>query len=893
MTPSPTLPDTVFRKEWRWLVLLWLAAGVLMAMIMWHERSNMEAIERQRLVHQVRVIHDNLGRQLEAIHRSLSAIAGDVLQLRGQALGTDTLDDRLRTLHGAMSGISSLNVLDEHGTVIASSQDGLRGESLAHRAYFQTARQLAATAPHTLVVGAPARTLLGSWAITLARPVRGVQGRLEGVAIATLDSAAFETLLDSVRYTPDVVSTLVHGDGLRFLAVPDSEQQPGASVAQPGTLFSDHMQGGQPVSLAVGLLEPGQPQRLMALHTIRPDGLHMDKPLVVGVGRDWRLVLAGWYSRALWLGAAWLLAAGASAWWLGRSHRRRRRLWRREQDLAAQQAALQARWRVVLQATQQGVWDWDIAGGAVYFSPVWKSILGYEDADIAATLTERENRIHPDDVALVQADLQRHLRGETPCYDNVHRMRCKDGSYKWVHERGQATERDADGRPLRLIGTHTDVTAQRQHQETLDRLAENVPGVLYQYQREPDGRSHLPYVSRGVQDLYGLSAEQLRANAQSMLECIHPDDLPALQGSVLQSAQTLQLWRAEFRVTLPGRGERWLSGQARPSRTASGAVLWHGYVQDVTAAKQQTLQLQETERLLKHLMQEMPIGLCMTDGAGRIYFRNRRFQELFGYTDAEVGTLQQWRLRAYPDAAYRSQIIASWSAALAQAAKRGGEIAGREVRVTDRDGRMRTMVVGGRVFGDHYMTTFMDLTEQRAQNELLRKLAYRDGLTGLANRRQFDRSLKAEWRRCRRSSKPLALVMIDIDHFKQFNDLHGHQKGDDCLRCVAAALRSALGRPFDLVARYGGEEFVCLLPECDAPGARAIAQSLCHAVQALCIEHRGSQVAQVVTVSAGVASEVPTAQTSPEDLLARADACLYRAKTTGRNRVSDEVVVLL
>lgn len=320
MNPSPASLDTVVRKQWRWLVALWLAAGALMAWMMWLERGNIEATERQRLAHQVRVIHDNLGRQLEAVNRSLSAIASDVLQLRAQALGPNTLNDRLHTLRGAMSGISSLNVLDEHGTVMASSQDGLRGESLVQRSYFQAARQLAATAPHTLIVSPPARTLLGSWAITLARPVRAADGQLQGVAIATLDPAAFETLLDSVRYSLDTVSTLLHGDGLSFLMVPDSAQQPGANVAQPGTLFSAHLQGGQPLSVALGALEPGQPQRLMALHTIRPDGLHMDKSLVVGVGRDWRLVLAAWHTSALWLGTAWLLTGGGPpGGWAGRT----------------------------------------------------------------------------------------------------------------------------------------------------------------------------------------------------------------------------------------------------------------------------------------------------------------------------------------------------------------------------------------------------------------------------------------------------------------------------------------------------------------------------------------------------------------------------------------------
>ena len=887
MRPSPTTPNPRLRREWAWLAALWLALGAMVCAALVLEHRDTEAGERQQITHQAHIVHENLYRQIDAVNHALLSLRQDVVQWRAQVQGPRWLGERLQAFSDAMTSVRTLNVLDAQGTVIASNRNELLGENFASRDYFRAALRVAGTPDNPLIVSPPFRTRLGAWSINLARVVRAPDGSLAAVVAATLDPEEFKTLLESVRYAPDVVATLAHGDGLRFLSAPADAQQLGVDLAQPGTLFQRHRDSGLPESLFVGPLEPGQAPRLTAMHTIHPADLQMDKPLVVTVGRDWHQMFAPWRARAWTLGGAWLLAGLALALGLGFTQRRRRQLWRREQALAVQTATLQARWQAVLQATQQGVWDWDVAAGTVYFSPVWKSMLGYGDNDIGNGLQEWQSRVHPDDLERVMDDVERHLRGETAYYENVHRLRCKDGSYKWVQDRGQAMERDASGRPLRLIGTHTDVTAQRQHQETLDRLAENVPGALYQYQREPDGRSHFPYASRGVEDIYGLPPQVLRADAAQVFERIHPDDLPALNDSVLQSAQTLQLWRCEYRVRVPGRGERWISGQARPARTASGAVLWHGYIHDVTQAKQQSLQLQETERLLKHLMQEMPIGLCMVDAAGAIYFRNRRFQDLFGFADDEVPTLAQWWLRAYPEPQYREQVITTWNAALAQAGAQGGEIADQEYRVTDRDGRLHTMVIGGLAFGDHFMATFVDQTEQRAQQELLRKLAFMDGLTGLANRRQFDRSLQAEWRRCRRSSKPLALAMIDIDHFKQYNDLYGHQQGDACLRAVAEVLRAGLGRSHDLVARYGGEEFVCLLPECDLDGARAKAQALCRAVQARGLAHAGSQVVPVVTVSIGVASEVPHAGVTPEQLLARADAHLYRAKAAGRNRVDD------
>lgn len=171
------------------------------------------------------------------------------------------------------------------------------------------------------------------------------------------------------------------------------------------------------------------------------------------------------------------------------------------------------------------------------------------------------------------------------------------------------------------------------------------------------------------------------------------------------------------------------------------------------------------------------------------------------------------------------------------------------------------------------------------QADQLRAMAFLDGLTGVANRRQFDEALYKEWRACLRTRTPLALVMIDIDHFKQFNDTYGHQAGDSALQAIAKVLKDDMGRPHDLIARYGGEEFVCVLPGTDLAGAQIMAEQLRHAVQALGIIHSASSSASVVTISLGLALIIPTDELTPDRLLAAADAQLYKAKHSGRNRV--------
>ena len=159
-----------------------------------------------------------------------------------------------------------------------------------------------------------------------------------------------------------------------------------------------------------------------------------------------------------------------------------------------------------------------------------------------------------------------------------------------------------------------------------------------------------------------------------------------------------------------------------------------------------------------------------------------------------------------------------------------------------------------------------------------------DGLTGVANRRRFDAELAEAWSSCARSQQPLALIMLDVDWFKRYNDRFGHPQGDACLQAVAAVLAQSLSSPGSLVARYGGEEFACLVPEAELPRAMGVAGQLCAEVRALGLVHPGSDIGEVVTISLGVASLRPAAGGEARDLLARADQQLYRAKAEGRNR---------
>ena len=223
-------------------------------------------------------------------------------------------------------------------------------------------------------------------------------------------------------------------------------------------------------------------------------------------------------------------------------------------------------------------------------------------------------------------------------------------------------------------------------------------------------------------------------------------------------------------------------------------------------------------------------------------------------------------------------------------------------RVVRPDGSTVWVETVARVIGDNepefageHVVVHRDVTERVALEKQLRDLANRDGLTDLANRRAFDVTLEREWERMLADRHPISLLLIDVDHFKSFNDAYGHQVGDDCLRAIARAIADSLERPSDFAARYGGEEIAVILPDVDSEGARLVADKARLAVQHLGIPHEGNaSAAYTVTISVGAATTVAVPGGTvrmPAGLLIAADAALYRAKHGGRNQIACTVLL--
>ena len=258
------------------------------------------------------------------------------------------------------------------------------------------------------------------------------------------------------------------------------------------------------------------------------------------------------------------------------------------------------RMALALDGSGTGLWDRDVPSGTIHYSTGWKALLGYTEEEVGSGVEESYTRIHPDDLTYVRATILAHFEQRTPIYEVEHRIRRKEGSYMWVCSRGKVVERDAEGRPQRMIGTTTDITALRemserlrQGVELLTNLTNEIPGMVFQFQRLADGSARFPYVSAGSQEIYGISPEQMAdAPIEHIRALIHPEDLPRYLASLEASAKGLVPWQLEYRVILPGQGIAWRQGTAHPSRQPDGGVLWHGFITDITERKRIEAELQ-------------------------------------------------------------------------------------------------------------------------------------------------------------------------------------------------------------------------------------------------------------------------------------------------------------
>ncbi|HEX8477606.1 MAG TPA: diguanylate cyclase [Telluria sp.] len=294
-------------------------------------------------------------------------------------------------------------------------------------------------------------------------------------------------------------------------------------------------------------------------------------------------------------------------------------------------------------------------------------------------------------------------------------------------------------------------------------------------------------------------------------------------------------------------------------------------------------QQRQTERL-RLIVNGMDEGLMIIEANGCIQFSNPACDRHLGYEQNELTGMALGQLLSPGVTQEYLAYFSAWSADPETVHPRGA----REVQIRRRDGTARAMdlTLTPMYAGEPlFIGLLHDITHHKQSETALQRAALLDPLTRIANRRHFDSFLEKEWLRAIRSSEPLSLVVIDVDHFKLYNDTLGHAAGDACLRKVAAALQSHALRPTDIAARFGGEEFVLLFAETTLDTAIKLAESVRAHIESIEMPNPRSSTSSWLTVSVGVATIVPTQQDKIETFFVAADRAMYQAKEAGRNRV--------
>ncbi|WP_182915819.1 sensor domain-containing protein [Massilia cavernae] len=421
-----------------------------------------------------------------------------------------------------------------------------------------------------------------------------------------------------------------------------------------------------------------------------------------------------------------------------------------------------------LEGTGEGVWDWRPSVGRMFYSPQWKRIIGLAEEINSDDPELWLSRVHPDDV-------QEVLRKVALCMDparNVctheYRLRREPDDWIWVRMSGTVVERNEASVPERIVGTIVDITEQvrlRQKleasHELLAQLAQHVPGVFFELQLGPDGKTTCPFISAVANELFELSPAAIQADTERLAERIQPQDRMRARRAFLKSAASLEPWHMELRVGLPDKGLRWIEVSATPTRRPDKSTVWHGFAHDITRRK-----------------------------------------------NAEL-TITQF-------------------------------------------------------------------------NETLERRAHYDALTGLPNRALFRDRLEHGMRQAEAASGTLALLFIDLDRFKEVNDMLGHDAGDALLIEAAQRIERCLG-PGDTVARLGGDEFTVIIVE--AGELEHVEQTAQRILDTLAMPFEIGVEPMYVSGSIGIA-RYPIDAKGPEDLMRIADHAMYRSKAAGRNQLT-------
>ncbi|EEF81294.1 hypothetical protein MDMS009_286 [Methylophaga thiooxydans DMS010] len=535
-------------------------------------------------------------------------------------------------------------------------------------------------------------------------------------------------------------------------------------------------------------------------------------------------------------------------------------------------AESEERWSFALEGAGDGVWDWNIQTDEVFLSPQWKKMLGYQVDDIDNQFASCVSLLHPDDKSAVMEHLEDYLAGRINLYAPEFRMRCKDGSWKWLLSRAAIVQTDPEDKPLRMIGTHTDISHLKTIQDKLQSSTAQLNEVL-EYSPVAisiaaqaghkvifANRRYAEMINHELDDTFGIDPAGFyldKAQYQNYLDTI-------LAGGTIRDQLT--------EIVISGAGRKLVLATYLPINYDNELCVL-GWFYDVT----EWVKAQETLRLHASVFDNAWEGIMITDDHNRIITVNHAFTEITGYDQYEMIGENPSILSSGRQDKHFYQLM--WQT-IRQNGRWRGEVWNRK-KSGEFYAEIHTVSAIRNEQGDvtHYLGLFADITDIKNTERQLEDLAHYDALTQLANRTLLSDRLGQSLVHTRGNQTMLAVCFLDLDGFKPVNDMYGHEIGDQLLIEVARRLEHTV-RSGDTVARMGGDEFVLLIAnirEVDEldPILSRMNQKIAEKI------HLGERVISV-TASIGVAL-YPSDNVDADTLLRHADLSMYEAKQAGRN----------
>ncbi len=550
--------------------------------------------------------------------------------------------------------------------------------------------------------------------------------------------------------------------------------------------------------------------------------------------------------------------------------------------------------------------------GFTYISPRFRDLYELEPEPVMDNAENLWTLIIPEDIARLKASIAIAARSLQP-WSAQYRIITPNGRLKWIEALSSPELQPNgdiiwDGFVIEITDRKLAETALQDSEARLRDVLENAATLISSISLYPDDSWNYEYISPRAEAILGFTPMELQTEPTLWRSRIDCNDLRTIKQS-LEQPLTGSTVTVEYRFQHKQGKWIWLL-QTLISRWDVASNCWKitRVTTDITERKQaeqlvanynrileeqivqRTAALQEREEWFRTIYNGVNDAILIHDPkTGAIVDVNEKACEMYGYTHEEMLELTVEDMSSKEPTYTQDQAMIKMKKAIEgtpqvfewREKRKNGELFWVEVNV-------RSTCIGET---NYIVVAVRDITSRKQAEEALQqanleleRLALIDSLTQIANRRRFDSYLKREWKRLARTEQPLSLILCDVDYFKRYNDLYGHQQGDHCLQEVAQAMNRVVKRSADLACRYGGEEFAIILPNTDRAGTIIVAELLQSEIASLQLIHGGSEVSSFVTLSLGISSMIPNISASPGILLEQADTALYQAKKQGRNQ---------